>query len=153
MSKIYFLWAKTSLLWGLAICLSGSALAQSVQQVKVDLVYLASDYLQGRETGKEGERLAAEYLAYRFAEMGLKPLGDEDSYFQTFDFTYSPNPHAAGGEERQGRNVVALLDNEAPTTVVIGAHYDHIGSGAFGSRYTGEPAIHNGADDNASGTA
>jgi len=52
-------------------------------------------------------------------------------------------------------NVVGFLDNDRPTTVVIGAHYDHLGYGGSGtgSLYTGEPAIHNGADDNASGTA
>ena len=52
-------------------------------------------------------------------------------------------------------NVVGFLDNKRPTTVVIGAHYDHLGYGGSGtgSLYTGEPAIHNGADDNASGTA
>jgi len=52
-----------------------------------------------------------------------------------------------------GNNIVAKIDNNANYTVVIGAHYDHIGYGSFGSRYTGPPAIHNGADDNASGTA
>jgi len=52
-----------------------------------------------------------------------------------------------------GNNIVAQIDNKANYTVVIGAHYDHIGYGSFGSRYTGPPAIHNGADDNASGTA
>ena len=50
-------------------------------------------------------------------------------------------------------NVVGYLDNGMPTTVVIGAHYDHLGWGQSGSLYAGEPAIHNGADDNASGTA
>ncbi|MFO0414992.1 MAG: M20/M25/M40 family metallo-hydrolase [Bacteroidota bacterium] len=51
-------------------------------------------------------------------------------------------------------NVVGYLNNEAPSTVVIGAHYDHLGYGEdHNSRYTGEPVVHNGADDNASGTA
>lgn len=50
-------------------------------------------------------------------------------------------------------NVVAKLDNGARKTVVIGAHYDHLGMGGKTSLYTGEPAIHNGADDNASGVA
>ncbi len=54
------------------------------------------------------------------------------------------------------RNVVGLLPGSGPQkdeVVVIGAHYDHIGHGAFGSRKPGENLIHNGADDNASGTA
>jgi hypothetical protein len=53
-----------------------------------------------------------------------------------------------------GHNVVAFLDNGASSTVVIGGHYDHLGYNEFGgSMYRGEKAIHNGADDNASGTA
>lgn len=56
-------------------------------------------------------------------------------------------------EEKTGHNVVALLDKGASNTVVIGAHYDHLGYGHDGSLYRGKPAIHNGADDNASGTA
>ena len=54
---------------------------------------------------------------------------------------------------KKGYNVIGLIDNHAPTTVVIGAHYDHLGYGDEGSLYRGEKAIHNGADDNASGTA
>ena len=58
-------------------------------------------------------------------------------------------------KKRQGTNVVGYLDNGAPTTVVIGAHYDHLGYGEDGnSRETDRKAlVHNGADDNASGTA
>lgn len=54
--------------------------------------------------------------------------------------------------ERTGHNVIAFLDNHAPSTIVIGAHYDHLGYGDEGSLYAGGKAIHNGADDNASGT-
>ncbi|MBX2982506.1 MAG: M28 family peptidase [Flavobacteriales bacterium] len=56
-------------------------------------------------------------------------------------------------EEKTGHNVVGYLGNGKPYTVVIGAHYDHLGYGGEGSLYRGEPAIHNGADDNASGVA
>ncbi len=56
-------------------------------------------------------------------------------------------------EEKTGHNVVGFLNNHKPYTVVIGAHYDHLGFGGEGSLYRGEPAIHNGADDNASGVA
>jgi aminopeptidase YwaD len=55
--------------------------------------------------------------------------------------------------EKTGHNVIGLIDNKAEYTVVIGAHYDHLGYGIEGSLYRGEKAIHNGADDNASGTA
>lgn len=50
-----------------------------------------------------------------------------------------------------GKNVVAWIDNGAPQTILIGAHYDHLGWGIGNSRHDGLPAIHYGADDNASG--
>lgn len=53
-----------------------------------------------------------------------------------------------------GHNVVGYIENGAAHSIIIGAHYDHLGYGqAGGSLYRGEPAIHNGADDNASGVA
>ena len=53
-----------------------------------------------------------------------------------------------------GYNVVGYMPTGNDTTVIIGAHYDHLGWGSAASRYTGEEKmIHNGADDNASGTA
>lgn len=57
--------------------------------------------------------------------------------------------------EFTGTNVAAYIDNKAPYTVIIGAHYDHLGFGEEGSSlYAGkDKQIHNGADDNASGTA
>ena len=45
------------------------------------------------------------------------------------------------------------MDINKEETIIIGAHYDHLGYGSFGSLYDGEPAIHNGADDNASGVS
>ncbi len=58
-------------------------------------------------------------------------------------------------DDIQAFNVIAVLEGEGPLadeTIVIGAHYDHIGMGAFGSRSGGRREIHNGADDNASGS-
>jgi aminopeptidase YwaD len=58
-------------------------------------------------------------------------------------------------KSRLGHNVIGYIDNKAATTVILGAHYDHLGWGEDGnSRHTShDRAIHNGADDNASGTA
>jgi Zn-dependent M28 family amino/carboxypeptidase len=58
-------------------------------------------------------------------------------------------------KKRTGHNVIGYIDNGAATTVILGAHYDHLGYGEdHNSLYTGTtPMIHNGADDNASGTA
>ncbi len=60
-----------------------------------------------------------------------------------------------GEKKRTGHNVIGYIDNGAPTTVVLGAHFDHLGYGEDGNSMlrTGEKMIHNGADDNASGTA
>ena len=55
--------------------------------------------------------------------------------------------------ELTGHNVAGFIDNGRPNVVVIGAHYDHLGLGIEGSLHRGEPGIHNGADDNASGVA
>lgn len=130
--------------------------ANELQQVKIDVVYLASDFLEGRETGTKGEALAADYIAFRYAQLGMKTISKEDGYFQSFPFKQMSNPHAQhahGPKEGTGKNVVGFMDNEADKTIVIGAHYDHLGMGTSGSLHAGEPAIHNGADDNASGIA
>lgn len=60
-----------------------------------------------------------------------------------------------GEKKRTGHNVIGYIDNKAATTVIIGAHFDHLGYGEDGNSMlrTGEKLIHNGADDNASGTA
>lgn len=62
---------------------------------------------------------------------------------------------AIGEKKRVGHNVIGFIDNGAPRTVVLGAHFDHLGYGEDGNSMlrTGEKLIHNGADDNASGTA
>ena len=61
---------------------------------------------------------------------------------------------AIGEKKRTGHNVVGYIDNGAAHTIILGAHYDHLGYGGDGnSLSTGKPEIYNGADDNASGTA
>ena len=58
-------------------------------------------------------------------------------------------------KKRFGHNVIGYVDNGAANTIILGAHYDHLGYGEdHNSLFTGSvPMIHNGADDNASGTA
>jgi hypothetical protein len=60
-----------------------------------------------------------------------------------------------GPKTRQGRNILGYIDNGADQTIIFGAHFDHLGYGEDGNSMirTGEKLIHNGADDNASGTA
>ncbi len=125
-----------------------------------DVAFLASDSLQGRKTGTEGELKAAHYIKERYESIGLSPKGNAGTFFQTFSFAPKNDPH---GEVRfresgndsliTGTNVIGYLDNKALNTIVIGAHYDHLGMGGEGSLYREGAAIHNGADDNASGVA
>ena len=131
--------------------------------IQSHISYLASDDLRGRETGTAGEAKAASYIAGYFEDFGLIPAGDENTYFQEFRVNMSVlnNPHnsdttAYPDEERIARNVVAMLEGtgESESHIIIGAHYDHLGTGKFGSLYNrNDSTIHNGADDNASGTA
>ncbi len=260
----------------------------TVANLQSHIGYLASDKLEGRRAGTDGERLAGEYISQKFKDAGLQPKGD-DGFYQSFEiydgkqinnathfiinenrlsaekdffpFPFSKsmsiealpsigvqesdmpwfydlkeileenksNPHFdltdhirnyskkaktkgasaviiynssdvddklkfdskdrtekldipviyvskeatkkyfsdqtatldlkmkidIGEKKRTGRNVVGYLDNGAARTVILGAHYDHLGYGEDNNSMlrTGEKAIHNGADDNASGTA
>ncbi|MGK7313355.1 MAG: M28 family peptidase [Candidatus Longimicrobiales bacterium M2_2A_002] len=115
--------------------------------------YLSDDGLEGRLAGTAGAACAAEYIAYAFQRLGLAPGGEEASYFQQVPLRSAVNPHAPGGT---GRNVLGILPgtsrDRAGEYIVIGAHFDHLGMGGMGS-LSEEPAVHNGADDNASGVA
>lgn len=131
----------------------------SENKIKEDVSFLADDKLEGRQTGTEGEKKAADFIAERFKQIGLEGKGT-DGYFQDFSFKPKTDPHQEvqynvkdGDSTISGRNVLGYLNNNAEKTIVIGAHYDHLGYGAEGSLYRGDAAIHNGADDNASGVA
>ncbi|MDE3185733.1 MAG: M28 family peptidase [Bacteroidota bacterium] len=259
-----------------------------IENLKKEITYLASDKLQGRRTGTEGEKLAYEYLSDQFEKAGLAPKGDGNSFIQTFEINegkqilpathfiindtalesrkdffplifsgdgsakgdVSPafkekgrpwfwdikdvldenqnNPHfdiaeairnkaldiekkgasalitynsgkaddelefdgkskmpqiqipviylskkvaakylsdnaanltvdlqtALGDKTRMGHNVIGYIDNGAAHTIILGAHYDHLGLGQDNNTLDpGNHEVHNGADDNASGTA
>ncbi|GAB4135852.1 MAG: M20/M25/M40 family metallo-hydrolase [Bacteroidia bacterium] len=134
-----------------------SAQEISIDRIKKDVTYLASDKLKGRGTSSKGEKKAAAYIASEFKKIGLQPKGTE-GYYYPFVFKKPLDMHdtsTANVKERKGKNVVGYLDNGAEYTVVIGAHYDHLGLGHDKNSLDANPAgkIHNGADDNASGTA
>lgn len=76
-------------------------------------------------------------------------------YLKDMSGNYEMNLSVALGEKkREGHNVIGYIDNGAAKTIIIGAHFDHLGHGEdHNSLWTGAPAIHHGADDNASGTA
>lgn len=129
----------------------------SEKRIITDLGYLASDKLKGRGTSSAEEKLAAKYIAESFKATGLIPKGN-DGYNYNFTFKKNTNPHdtsTVGIKERSGTDVIGFLDNGAKQTIVIGAHYDHLGLGHDHNSLDANPEdkIHNGADDNASGTA
>lgn len=277
-------------LFSLTLLSASQVLAQSksdkkiIKELKTDIEYLASDELEGRRTGTEGERLASNYIIRRYEKLKVKPykgkykhsfqfiagkeignsaasIGDQELkmgkhdfplpfsgngsvdgdvlvdvqernsiwivplyasaeeandahfdweksafdkarkavkdgatgilFFDSYGAKYTPEFNtrsdyesigvpavyignktwkayideqssvsvklsvALKKTERTGNNVAAYIDNKARYTVVLGAHYDHLGYGEDGSSLYGgkEKQIHNGADDNASGTA
>ncbi len=129
----------------------------STENLRENITFLASDKLQGRGTGTKQEVKAAKFLAKKFKKIGLQPAGDDGSFFHHFTFKKA-DPHgniAADAPVVNSQNVAAFLDNGAENTIIIGAHYDHLGLGHDHNSLeaNSEGMIHNGADDNASGTA
>ncbi len=127
-----------------------------VNTIKKHISFLASDDLKGRGTATQEELKAANYIANEFKNAGLSAFNK--SYLKTFKFKRAKGVHdtsTANVKEEQANNVVGFLDNKAPYTIVIGAHYDHLGLGHDHNSLDANPTgkIHNGADDNASGTA
>lgn len=133
------------------------------KNLRKHITFLADDKLAGRLVGSKGEQMAAAYISKTFKRYGVTGKG-VDGYLQAFTVKKNmANPHgkddAPEAVSITGHNVVGYIDNGAPYTVVIGAHYDHLGYNEFGSSTyratdsTEKPLIHNGADDNASGTA
>lgn len=141
-------WFSLGLLFFAFNCSAQIEEAKIRQHIKT----LASDSLNGRGTGSEGERMAAAYIESQFKKLKLEPKGEGKNYKQPFPF--KGGVHGTG-TEGTANNLVAYLDNHAAQTIIIGAHYDHLGLGENGSSLDANPQgkIHNGADDNASGVA
>jgi hypothetical protein len=123
--------------------------AISKDELRKTVEKLAGEDFNGREAGTEGGKKAGDWIASELTRFGLKPAGDDGTFFQNF---------------KQGkkslRNVVATLPARdgselADETVVIGSHYDHLGLGGQGALdfLSGKGKVHFGADDNASGSA
>jgi len=110
------------------------------EDLKTHLYIMASDEFEGRNTGEQGQKMAAEYIKdFYITHNILSPLGDND-YFQVIPTVHlKPNLNPS-------ENVVAFIKgSEKPDEIiVISAHYDHIGKT--------DENVFNGADDNGSGT-
>jgi len=113
------------------------------EELKGHVDYLADDALEGREAGSQGGREAGEYLAAKLEALGLPGAGVDGGFFQPFEPGF--------------RNVLGLVKGGDPDLnkeyVVVGAHYDHLGYGTKQNSRGAAGQIHNGADDNASGTS
>ncbi len=102
--------------------------------------YLSHDFLQGRDGGTKGDTLASDFIFRQMQKLSLNPAKQsfviKRSGIQTF-------------------NVYGKVEGRSGKYIVVGAHYDHLGMGGkgSGSRRPDTLAIHNGADDNASGVA
>jgi Zn-dependent M28 family amino/carboxypeptidase len=125
----------------------GDAFAVDAAQLMADVRTLAADDMEGRGVGTPGGARARTYVEGRFIEAGIAPLGA--SYSHRFTFA-----HEDTGETLEGVNVVGLIRGVVQgdigggpdeRVIVVSAHYDHEG--------IKDGAIHNGADDNASGVA
>lgn len=140
----------------LLLLISSTIFAQKsdfqAKRIKKHLSYLASDKLEGRGTGTKGEQEAAKYLIKQFEKIGLQPKGDNGGFLQGFPARKGLPPNVS---YVQAANIVGFLDNGSDKTIVVGAHYDHLGKGDQGSSLEANSngIIHNGADDNASGTS
>jgi aminopeptidase YwaD len=81
----------------------------SAQKLKEHVKYLASEELQGRGSGTEGNMKAARYIAAEFDTYGLKPAGDNGTYFQEFEFVANVKVGS--------RNSLAIQKSSAPPIV------------------------------------
>jgi aminopeptidase N len=114
--------------------------------------FLASPELAGRAPGSAGIAKAADYIVEKFKQAGLQPGSDDGSYTQTWDDVVDQK-----GTKSSVKNIIGIIPGVNQKwndeSVVICAHYDHLGFGWPGGNTVNVGKIHPGADDNASGVA
>lgn len=104
-----------------------------------DLKTLSSDEFQGRESGTPGAEKASSYIQERFKSLGLQSFPSHPDYLQPFEFVEK------NGKKVNGKNIIGYIPGKLKETLVISAHYDHLG--------IRNGKIYPGADDNASGVS
>lgn len=112
--------------------------------LKKNLYVIASDEMEGRDTGSPGQKKAGEYMINYYKALGIsypKALG---SYYQKVPADFMKK--RGGGNLPDSENILAFIEgSEKPEEiVVVSAHYDHVG--------TKNGVVYNGADDDGSGT-
>lgn len=144
----------------LVIITTGNGIAQngiSANQYNKHIRFLAADKLEGRFPGTKGNDKAAAYIRKQFKQYGLS--GWQNNFYQPFYVKVKKQTNSVSQDSVLAKNVIAFLPGTDPLLkeeyIVIGAHYDHLGWGGkgTGSKKPDTLAIHNGAIDNASGTA
>lgn len=73
------------------------------QDIRADITFLASDELAGRNTTSREDRIATEYIAAEFMRLGLKPMGDNGTYFQSMDIV-------SGEVDKENTAMAATID-------------------------------------------
>jgi aminopeptidase YwaD len=104
--------------------------AQSSPQITADellkhVKYLASDQLEGRRAGSRGAQLAAQYIANEFKSYGLKPVGDNGTYFQNFEF--------ASGVKLGAVNTFAYATDAGTRAKEVGKDFEPLGFSGSGT--------------------
>lgn len=114
------------------------------ENLKKDLTIVASDEMQGRETGSEGQKKAGRYLIDQYKAAGISYPKGADSYYQKVPASFLNARRNEGLPDSE--NIWAFIEgSEHPEEiVVVSAHYDHVG--------VQNGQIYNGADDDGSGT-
>lgn len=142
---------------GLISAETRSALAElppvfSQRVLREHVQWLAAPERRGRGLGSSDLNDAAEYIAQQFASAGLKPGGDDGTWYQRFTVADGPD-----GAPVEAKNVIGVLPGSrgdwGEQSIVLGAHYDHLGLGWPDVHSGDEGKVHAGADDNASGVA
>ena len=117
----------------------------SQENLKKNLYIIASDEMEGRDTGSPGQKKAGEYIINQYKNLGISHPAQLNSYYQKVPATFM-NAKSRGAALPDSENILAFIPgSEKPDEIiVISAHYDHVG--------TRNGNVYNGADDDGSGT-
>ena len=115
-----------------------------LKDLKKNLYVIASDEMEGRDTGSPGQKKAGEYIINFYKDLGISFPKNLTSYYQKVPSSYMNK--RGGGNLPDSENILAFIEgSEKPEEIiVISAHYDHVG--------TKNGVVYNGADDDGSGT-
>jgi len=117
----------------------------SEDNLKTHLTTIASDQMEGRDTGSEGQKKAGNYIIGHYQNIDMPFPPTADGYYQPVASEYMKSPWQPSLPDSE--NIWAYFEgtDKKDEIIVISAHYDHIGMK--------NNEIYNGADDNASGTS